>query len=137
MKLILILLSVFMLSSCDFIKDKLSSKENVLDPSTSIDFISINKKLRNGKVRFNFPSGKLKSIVSYKDYKKIGTSHTYYETGGIQYEIPYVNGKKNGLVKWFYKSGKLYRLTNYKEGLKHGLQKKYWGKWSAKIRNAF
>jgi hypothetical protein len=66
----------------------------------------------------------------------VGTSHTYYETGEKQYEIPYVNGKKDGLVKFFYKSGRLYRSTSYKEGLKHGLQKKYWeiGKIKSEMR---
>ena len=126
MKLTLILLLVFLLSSCNFIMEKFSSKGEIVDHSVIVDSSSSDKKSLNGEVRYKFPSGKLKSIVNYKDNKKVGTSHTYYETGEKQYEIPYVNGKKDGLVKFFYKSGRLYRSTSYKGGLKHGLQKKYW-----------
>ena len=136
MKFSLIVLSVFILSSCHFIMDKFSSKREVVDNSVIVDSISTDKKSLNGKVQYKFPNGKLKSIVNYKDNKKVGTSHTYYETGEKQYEIPYANGKKNGLVKWFYKSGRLYRSTSYKEGLKQGLQKKYWesGKLKSEMR---
>jgi hypothetical protein len=116
--------------------DKLSSKREVVDNSVIVDSTSTDKKSLNGIVRYKFPSGKLKSIVNYEDNKKVGTSHTYYETGEKQYEIPYVNGKKDGLVKFFYKSGRLYRSTSYKEGLKQGLQKKYWeiGKIKSEMR---
>ncbi|MRT92669.1 toxin-antitoxin system YwqK family antitoxin [Ancylomarina sp. 16SWW S1-10-2] len=137
MKFILILISVFVLSSCDFIRDKFSSKEKVDDKSEIVDLSSSDKNLLNGKVRYKFPSGKLKSIVNYKDNIKVGISHVYYESGEKQYEIPYVNGKKDGLVKWFYKSGKLYRSTSYKKGLKHGLQKKYWESGKIKSKMLF
>tara|TARA_R110001583_G_scaffold55182_1_gene168038 strand:- start:6043 stop:6771 length:729 start_codon:yes stop_codon:yes gene_type:complete len=116
--------------------EKFSSKGEIIDHSVIIDSSSTDKKSLNGEVRYKFPSGKLKSIVNYENNKKVGTSHTYYETGEKQYEIPYVNGKKDGLVKFFYKSGRLYRSTSYKEGLKHGLQKKYWeiGKIKSEMR---
>jgi hypothetical protein len=116
--------------------EKFSSKGKIVDTSVIVDSTSTDKKSLNGKVRYKFTSGKLKSIVNYKDNKKVGTSHTYYETGEKQYEIPYVNGKKDGLVKFFYKSGRLYRSTTYKEGLKQGLQKKYWeiGKIKSEMR---
>ena len=126
MKLILLVISIFILSSCDFTREKFSKENDAVEQSFSVDSNSKDKKKLNGKVRYKFPSGKLKSIVNYKDNKKIGTSRTFYETGEKQYEIPYVDGKKHGLVKWFYKSGKLYRSTSYKEGLKHGAQIKYW-----------
>ncbi len=136
MKFILVLLLVLVLSSCNFIMEKFSSKGEIIDHSVIIDSSSTDKKSLNGEVRYKFPSGKLKSIVNYENNKKVGTSHTYYETGEKQYEIPYVNGKKDGLVKFFYKSGRLYRSTSYKEGLKHGLQKKYWeiGKIKSEMR---
>lgn len=136
MKFISILLLVCILSSCNFIMDKFSSKGEVVDNSVIVDSTSTDKKSLNGEVRYKLPSGKLKSIVNYKDNKKVGTSYTYYETGEKQYEIPYVNGQKDGLVKFFYKSGRLYRSTSYKEGLKQGLQKKYWeiGKIKSEMR---
>ncbi|MCZ4694797.1 hypothetical protein DWB61_12255 [Ancylomarina euxinus] len=126
MKLSLILLLIFLLSSCDFIVEKFSKKNDVVEQSFSIDSSSTDSKSINGEVRYKFPSGKLKSIVNYKDNKKIGISHSFYETGEKQYEIPYVDGKKHGEVKWFYKSGKLYRSTSYIAGAKHGPQRKYW-----------
>ncbi|MGZ2369772.1 toxin-antitoxin system YwqK family antitoxin [Ancylomarina sp. YFZ004] len=132
-KLVLVLLSSLIFTSCNYVMEKFSQKGEVVDQSVVINSDSTDKKSLNGEVRYKFPSGKLKSIVKYKDNKKVGTSHSYYETGEKQYEIPYVDGKKHGVVKWFYKSGKLYRATNYKERLKHGAQKKYWE--SGKIKS--
>ena len=132
-KLVLVLLSSFIFTSCNYVMEKLSQKGEVVDKSVVINSDYTDKKSLNGEVRYKFPSGKLKSIVNYKDNKKVGTSHSYYETGEKQYEIPYVNGKKHGVVKWFYKSGKLYRATSYKKGLKQGAQKKYWE--SGKIKS--
>lgn len=137
MKYVLVLVSVFLLSSCNFIMDKFSSKKEIVDNSVVIDSSSSDKKSLSGEVRYKFPSGKLKSIVNYKNNKKVGTSHSFYETGEKQYEIPYVDGQKHGAVKWFYKSGKLYRATTYKEGIKHGLQKKYWGNGKIKSEMLF
>lgn len=137
MRLILVVLSIFLLSSCNYIIEKLSSKGEVYDQSVVVDSNSSDKKTLNGKVRYKYPSGKLKSIVNYKDNKKVGISHTYYETGEKQYEIPYVDGKKDGVVKWFYKSGKLYRATTYKAGNKHGMQKKYWESGKIKSKMLF
>lgn len=133
MKYTLLVLSIFALSSCNFIMEQFSKKDDVVEQSFTIDSSSTDSKSLNGEVRYKFPSGKLRSIVNYKNNKKIGTSHSFYETGEKQYEIPYVDGKKHGVVKWFYKSGKLYRATTYKKGLKSGPQKKYWE--SGKIKS--
>lgn len=126
MKPILIVLSIFLFSSCNQIVEKFLSPKDDGTSLVSEETQTVNKKLKNGVVKFKFPSGKLKSIVHYKNDIKIGTSSTFYETGEKQYEIPYENGRKHGEVKWFYKSGKLYRSTTYMSGVKHGLQKKYW-----------
>ncbi|WP_372640686.1 toxin-antitoxin system YwqK family antitoxin [Ancylomarina sp.] len=133
MRYTLLVLSILILSSCDFIIDKFAKKNDLVEQSYSVDSSSTDSKLINGEVRYKFPSGKLKSIVTYKDNKKIGVSHSFYETGEKQYEIPYVDGQKHGEVKWFYKSGKLYRSTSYIAGAKHGPQKKYWE--SGKIKS--
>jgi len=133
MKYTLLVLSIFALSSCNFIMEQFSKKDDVVEQSFTIDSSSTDSKSLNGEVRYKFPSGKLRSIVNYKDNKKVGTSLTFYETGEKQYEIPYIDGKKHGVVKWFYKSGKLYRATTYKKGLKYGPQKKYWE--SGKIKS--
>jgi len=126
MKLTLLVLSIFILSSCDFILEKFSQKDVTVEQSFTVDSSSTDSKNINGEVRYKYPSGKLKSIVNYKDNKKVGISMTFYESGEKQYEIPYVDGKKHGEVKWFYKSGRLYRSTPYENGVKQGSQKKYW-----------
>ncbi len=126
MRIILVLLSIFLLPSCDFIKMKLYNKKDVIDESFIVESKSADKKSVNGKVRYKYPNGKLKSIVNYKDNKKIGVSQTFYASGEKQYEIPYKNGEKHGLIKWFYKSGQLYRLTQFENGVKNGKQFKYW-----------
>lgn len=37
----------------------------------------------------------------------------YYESGQLQYEIPYENGEINGVEKKYYKSGRLQKETPY------------------------
>jgi len=135
MRFTLIVLSIFLFSSCDFITEKFFSQKDDKVSTESEKTQTGDSTAKNGEVRSLFPNGKLKSIVNYKDNIKVGISKTFYETGEKQYEIPYVNGKKHGLVKWFYKSGKLYRLTTFVHGVKQGIQKKYWegGKLKSEI----
>ena len=98
MRLTILILVLFVLSSCDFIKETFAPKDDAVEQSFTIDSKGTDSKSLNGEVRYKFPSGKLKSIVTYKDNKKVGISHSFYETGEKQYEIPYVDGKKDGVV---------------------------------------
>jgi hypothetical protein len=83
-------------------------------------------KVKNGEKKYYYNTGELKSIVNYKNNKKVGVSHTFYPSGEKQYDIPYVDGMKHGKVIWYYKSGKVYRETDYVKGKKTGMQRKYW-----------
>ena len=124
MKNITLLISVLLLlNSCDFITSKSKELKNskvVVAEKTTVS------KVKNGKKKYHFATGELKSIVEYKDNKKIGVSETFYKTGEKQYSIPYLDGMKHGVVKWYYKDGNVYRETNYKRGKKDGSQKKFW-----------
>lgn len=124
MRNIIVLISVLLLfNSCDLLtgksKDKAGSEVVVVKKSTT-------PKIKNGKKKYYFATGELKSIVEYKDNKKTGVSETFYKSGEKQYSIPYLDGMKHGVVKWYYKDGKVYRETNYVRGKKDGFQKKFW-----------
>lgn len=41
----------------------------------------------------------------------------YYESGALETESTYVNGKKHGVDKCYSESGNLWRTTEYKNGL--------------------
>ncbi|PKQ63139.1 hypothetical protein BZG02_10275 [Labilibaculum filiforme] len=118
-----------MFNSCDFLKgksEKVNSNEVVVAEKPAVS------KLKNGIKKYYFDTGELKSIVEYKDNKKVGVSTTYYKSGEKQYDIPYVDGMKHGLVNWYYKNGKVYRETSYAKGKKNGYQKKFWDKGTLK-----
>ena len=47
----------------------------------------------------------------------------YYESGSINGEVPFTNGKENGIRKEYYESGKLAGTTTYKNGKMVGYKK--------------
>lgn len=129
----LITTSLFLIffSSCELIVSKIESfrSDNKEINNQSVEEEekeNSNSTVKNGVKNFYHKNGKIKSIVTYKDNKKVGVSHTFYKTGEKQYDIPYLEGKKHGKVIWYYQSGKVYRETEYKLGKKDGFQKKYW-----------
>ena len=63
----------------------------------------------------------LSSVHAKKD-----TTYTYYESGALMYEIPYVNGKEHGIRKGYYRSGVLLSETPYVNGKAHGIEKSYY-----------
>lgn len=121
---ILSLLLVLGLSSCVFTGKKTEEKKEIKETEKDIEVKYVQKK--EGEKRYKYPSGKLKSIVNFKNGKKVGNSETFYESGEKQYDIPYVDGKKHGKVIWYYKSGKVYRETDYVKGKRTGWIRKYW-----------
>ncbi|MFA8433133.1 MAG: toxin-antitoxin system YwqK family antitoxin [Marinifilaceae bacterium] len=122
------LLLSFTLSSCDLVTAiKKQVKSQKTDESSASEGVSGTNQSKNGRVKYYYENGGLKSVVNYENGVKVGVSHTYYPSGEKQYEIPYKNGMKDGIVKWFYKEGSLYRETSYEKGVKNGLQKFYWG----------
>lgn len=130
-KTILIVLSAILFSSCEVTIKKYSpfksnTKEVENQKQVKKEKETIYQKPKNGVKKYKYDNGNVKSIVTYKDGKKVGMSNTFYKSGEKQYDIPYQDGKKHGKVIWYYKSGKVYRETDYKLGKKDGYQRKYW-----------
>ena len=50
---------------------------------------------------------------------------TYYESGKLSSETPYINGKINGVAKTYYENGKLQIETPYANGYQSGAYKEY------------
>ena len=118
-----LLILLFAFNSCDFIKQMTEKKqEKAVEENT----VASKPKIKNGVKKYYFDTGELKSIVNYKNNKKVGISETFYKSGEKQYDIPYVDGMKHGVVKWYYKDGKVYRETDYIKGKKSGYQRKFW-----------
>ncbi|RUT73041.1 toxin-antitoxin system YwqK family antitoxin [Ancylomarina longa] len=137
---ILTIILIF-LSSCnlnvDGIKSFFNSRKEVGKKTEIVKKEVTTPKIKNGEVKYYYKSGKVKSIVNFKDNKKVGVSHTFYKTGEKQYEIPYVDGMKDGKVIWFYRSGKVYRTTEFRRGKKTGYQRKYYENGKLKSENFY
>ncbi|WP_282015361.1 toxin-antitoxin system YwqK family antitoxin [Marinifilum flexuosum] len=130
-KIILLSLVVIMFSSCDLIVSAVDSIKTINRETKKQEEVKkenqvIYKQPKNGVKKYKYDNGNIKSIVTFKDGKKVGVSNTFYKSGEKQYDIPYQDGKKHGKVIWYYKSGKVYRETDYKLGKKDGYQRKYW-----------
>ena len=50
---------------------------------------------------------------------------TYYDSGALRYEIPYVNGDIHGVGKRYYESGAICFETPFVNGQRHGIAKCY------------
>ena len=50
---------------------------------------------------------------------------TYYETGELKAETPYLLGKKHGIEREYYENGKLKWKRQYRYGEIYGVQKYY------------
>ena len=62
----------------------------------------------------------------FKNKYKVKIRRSYYESGALWLETPYVNGKEHGTEKWYYESGALDSETPYENGKKHGIEKSYY-----------
>ncbi|WP_321317737.1 hypothetical protein [Labilibaculum sp.] len=128
--IVLLISALFLITSCDLIVGGVNLIKKVSEKKIETHENKVSEqltpKVKNGTKKYYFGTGELKSIVEYKDNKKVGISTTFYKTGEKQYDIPYVDGMKHGVVLWYYKDGKVYRETNYEKGKKNGFQKKFW-----------
>ena len=70
------------------------------------------------EVYFLYPG--LKALRDHQIAKK------YYETGELQHEITFINGKAHGTMKGYYKSGQLEIEELTVEGYNHGPSKGYY-----------
>jgi len=93
--------------------------------------ISKDEKLIEIKKKY-WDNGKLKEEIPYKKHyglgwKKVkttliphGIAKTYYETGVLESEDPYVDGERNGVLKFYNEEAKLVKAVSYKNSLKEG-----------------
>jgi antitoxin component YwqK of YwqJK toxin-antitoxin module len=76
-----------------------------------------------------YPSGKLKVEVIYENDKDSGVEKWYYESGGLDCEIPFINGNiRHGTERWFYESGNIEKEIPYENGVIVGMEKQYFEK---------
>ncbi|WP_321299128.1 hypothetical protein [Marinifilum fragile] len=141
-KLILLFLVAIIFSSCDLIVSAVDSIKTINRETKKQEVVKkenkvVYKQPKNGVKKYKYDNGNIKSIVTFKDGKKVGVSNTFYKSGEKQYDIPYKEGKKHGKVIWYYKDGKVYRETDYKFGKKDGYQRKYWESGNLKSEMVF
>ena len=75
-------------------------------------FIEANTgKPANGVVKLFYESGRLEHEVQYKDGKRNGTTKRYTESGQLKSLYTYKNGQRNGLAKIYAKAG--YSVVEY------------------------
>jgi len=56
------------------------------------------------------------TIVHADAQIKDGIEKTYYESGALKDEIPFVNGRVHGVMRRYYESGSLQNETTAEEG---------------------
>ncbi len=113
-------------------------------------------------VKSYYPNGKLKSAEEYKNGKRTGMSHEYYEDGAtlrtakpylggklhgivqayssnalLRYEVPYKNGLENGTARYYTDDGLLKAEVDYKDGLKDGRMRLYYETGMLKIETVW
>ena len=75
--------------------------------------------------RTYYESGALEWEFPYKNGKENGIEKEYYESGALRSEIPCKNDKVNGLAKAYYESGALAWEVPYKNDKENGIEKEY------------
>lgn len=103
-----------MLLSCSPGKEK-----SVKRDSTTVD------NNRERVVQSQYPDGKKKSEIVFKDGKKNGLAKTFDQQGSLILELPYVNDSREGMSKRYYKNGTVAQTTEYKNNMMTGIQTKY------------
>jgi len=73
-----------------------------------------------------FESGELEYKIPYINGKREGVGESYYISGELKRLIPTKNGLVEGIVKTYYKKGTLLSEIPYKNGKSNGLGKKYY-----------
>ncbi|MEL6624604.1 MAG: hypothetical protein AAFU33_01280 [Bacteroidota bacterium] len=63
-----------------------------------------------------------------------GLGYTFYPSGAVEKEIPYVEGIIQGKEKTFYESGKLKGTLDYKRGKKEGIEQVFFEDGSIKMK---
>lgn len=113
MRLLIIILSIFLLSACD-------SK-----PSRDAVVVNEDGEVIDGLVKKYNKKNRLSSETRYKNGIREGVSRVYYSSGELSDEVIYVGDERNGIAKKYHKNGQVYSLTPYVNDKKNGLQKKF------------
>jgi len=78
-----------------------------------------------GECKIFYENGMLCQIRKYKE-GKIVDEKNYYDTGELESDFPYQNGKIHGIVRHYYKNKVLKSITSYKNGVMDGLEEHYY-----------
>lgn len=96
-----------------------------------------------GQIKDYFKSGEIQNTIEGATYidlidnsKNIwdGKSLEYYESGELNREFTYVNGKINGIWREYYKSGKIKRARTYITGKKEGEDIRFYESGNTEIK---
>ena len=71
-------------------------------------------------VKSYYPSGRLRSKISFTDSLRDGLAKFYYENGNLKEERNYKNGKVEGTIKLYHKNGNLSEVFSIIDGIREG-----------------
>jgi TonB family protein len=72
-----------------------------------------------------YPSGKLKSEISFTDSLRDGLAKFYYENGNLKEERNYQNGRVEGTIKLYHENGNLSKVFSIIDGVREGATSLY------------
>ncbi len=77
-------------------------------------------------VKSYYPDGTIKSAVTYKDGKKNGVEHAFYEDGAtLKYAKTYAHGRLHGLQQEYSQDALLIQEESYRQGRLDGRSRYY------------
>jgi len=117
-KIVILFFGLGLTSSCDLEPAQSAPNANII--------LDQDGKIIEGEYTRYYESGKVASVMNFKDKKLEGKAVKYYEDGlTVRSELNYSAGLLEGLQKRYYKSGALYKEETYAENKRNGITKKY------------
>ena len=108
----------------EFFKDGIrnGNKITFYDNSTNdtISFESYKNNLLDGPKKEFYPNNKIHRITEYSAGLQNDSQKTYGNTGKLELDISFKNGKKHGAWHYYFDSGLEVKLENWNEGLRNG-----------------
>jgi len=103
------------------------------------DFFKSKKDIpNNSELRIKLGDLKDIGIIShYKGKPFTGIGEIYYDSGQLETEVNFKNGKKEGTIKAYYKSGQLRSEGNFKNDKLEGISKGYYESGQLQIETNF
>jgi len=105
--------------------------KQIIDDGENI--IETTGEVPDGIVTQYFESGKVELESNYKDGKREGTSKKYYENGVLRAEMTFRDNKVDGLEKIYYEDGTVKSEMEYENSKLEGVSKEYYK--SGKLRS--